>query len=181
MQLYEHQRRGLAETADKNRVAISGYEGLYSVDKNGNVYSEQTTMSRRKGVLKPEIKNGYLSVNLYKNGKCKHHYVHRLVAAAFIPNPNDYREINHIDCNKHNNAVLNLEWCDRKSNLKHSYDNGLKRAGEKHGCSKLTEKQVAEIRAARGKIQQKQIADKYGVKQCTISAIHHGRIWKEGD
>ena len=57
MQLYEHQRRGLAETSDKNRVAISGYEGLYSVDKNGNVYSEQTTMSRRKGVLKPEIKN----------------------------------------------------------------------------------------------------------------------------
>ena len=45
----------------------------------------------------------------------------------------------------------------------------------------MTEKQVAEIRAARGKIQQKQIADKYGVKQCTISAIQHGRIWKEGD
>ena len=63
MQLHEHQRRGLAETADKNRVAIAGYEGLYSVDKNGNIYSEQTTTSRRKGVLKPEIKNGYLSVN----------------------------------------------------------------------------------------------------------------------
>lgn len=181
MQLFEHQQQALNDTAAFNRVAISGYDGLYSVDKNGNVYSEQTTMSRRKGILKPEIKNGYLSVNLYKNGKCKHHYVHRLIAETFIPNPNNYREINHIDCNKHNNAVSNLEWCDRKGNLQHSYNNGLKRAREKHGGCKLSEKQVAEIRAARGKITQRELANEYGVKQCTISAIQHGRIWKEGD
>ena len=181
MQLYPHQTQALIDTADKNRVAIAGYEGLYSVDKNGNVYSEQTTTSRRKGVLKPEIKNGYLSVNLYKNGKYKHCYVHRLIAETFLPNPNNYREVNHIDCNKHNNAVSNLEWCNRKSNLQHSYDNGLKRIGEKHGCHKLTEKQVVEIRAAHGKIPQIKLANKYGVKQCTISAIQCGRIWKGGD
>lgn len=120
MRLYPHQQQELEATDGMTHVAsISGYEGLYEVDTNGNVYSIITTNSRRKRILKPENKNGYLSVNLYKNGKQKHYYIHRLVAEAFIPNPHNLKYVNHIDCNKHNNAVSNLEWCTQSENVAH--------------------------------------------------------------
>lgn len=65
---------------------------------------------------------GYKNVSL---GRGRREYIHRLVAMAFIPNPNNYKEINHIDGDKSNNAVENLEWCDRSHNLKHAYANDL--------------------------------------------------------
>ena len=92
---------------------IEGYEGLYEVSNLGNVKS----LNKRKGrILKP-IKDhfGYLRVNLY-NSEYKIHKVHRLVAEAFIPNPNNYPIINHKDEDKTNNRVENLEWCDHKYN-----------------------------------------------------------------
>lgn len=126
------------------------------------------------------IENGYMKVNLYDvDGKCKKKYVHRLVAIAFIPNPNNYSEVNHIDCDKTNNHVDNLEWCSRKTNLKHSYEHGLKRCGEKHGCHKITWDAVHDIRTR--ELSQKEYGSKYGIAQCTVSAIQLGRIWKEGD
>lgn len=128
-------------------------------------------------MLIPYEKNGYLAVNLYKDGKCKHYYIHRLVAQTFIDNPDNFREVNHKDCNKHNNNVSNLEWCSRRENLQHSYDHGLKRAGEKHGCHKLTEEQVKEIRCS--KLSQKELALKYGISLSNINAIITHRIWKE--
>lgn len=77
---------------------IEGYEGLYGVSADGSVYSLITNMTRRKGRLKDyENTNGYRRVNLYKNGKVKPHYVHRLVAAAFIPNPEGLPVVNHIN------------------------------------------------------------------------------------
>lgn len=156
---------------------IQGYEGLYAADKYGHIYSLINDKGRRKGMLIPYEKNGYLAVNLYKDGKCKHHYIHRLVAQTFIDNPDNLREVNHKDCNKHNNNVSNLEWCSRRENLQHSYDHGLKRAGEKHGCHKLTEKQVREIRCS--KLSQRELALKYGVSSSNINAIIAHRIWKE--
>ena len=98
---------------------INGYENLYAVDEHGNVYSLVTTASRRKGVLKPHPKNGYLAVNLYKDGKVKHFYIHRLVAEAFIPNPENLPCVNHINANKQDNAVGNLEWCTQSENILH--------------------------------------------------------------
>lgn len=166
---------------DNGKCPIKEYENLYSVDTSGNVYSNITSSGRRKGRLKPELKNGYLSVNLYKDGKCKHHYVHRLVASTFIPNPNNYTEINHIDCDKLNNSVLNLEWCSRKMNLLHSYNKGLKRKGELHGAHKLSNTDVIKIRHSRGLFSLKELAEKYGVAMSTISAIQNKRTWKEGD
>lgn len=166
---------------DLNRVVICGYEGLYEIDSSGNVYSILQTNSRRKRILKQyHTKTGYLKVNLYDlNGKCKKKYVHRLVAEAFIPNPDNLPEVNHKDCDKTNNSVENLEWCNRKENLSHSYDNGLKRCGENHGMHKLTWEQVHEIR--RKQLSQKELAKKFHVAQCTISAIQLNKLWKEGD
>lgn len=108
---------------------ILGYEGLYAVDKHGNVYSLVHNSSRRKGKLKPYVNTGgYLRVNLYdRNGKVKKHYVHRLVAQTFLPNPKNLPHVNHIDANKNNNTVDNLEWCTEKYNIAESRRLGLQK------------------------------------------------------
>ena len=166
-------------TSKVKLLPVKVYEGFYSVDANGNIYSDLTSISRRKGKLKPYLKNGYLAVNLFKDRKVKHHYVHRLVAQTFIPNPLDLAEVNHINCNKFDNSVQNLEWCDRKHNLNHSYEHGLKRCGESHGMHKLSENDVVYIKSNINVIPQKFLAEMYGVSKSTISAIKNGRIWKE--
>ena len=93
---------------------VVGYEGLYQVSNLGIVKS----LFRYKKILKPfEDNKGYLRVTLYKNNKSKSIKVHKLVAEAFIPNPNNYDCINHKDENKMNNRVENLEFCSFYYNL----------------------------------------------------------------
>lgn len=110
---------------------IKGYEGLYQVSNLGQVkrlgndrQMREKTLKERKG------KSGYLQVLLCKNGKYKAKYVHRLVALAFIPNPNNHKEINHIDENKANNNFKNLEWCNHKYNCNYGTRN-LRLTGRK--------------------------------------------------
>lgn len=126
LNLYEHQKEALALTNGYNRCAIKGYEGLYEIDTQGNVYSIRHTRSRRVKKLKPyPNENGYMKVNLYDEfGKCKKKYIHRLVAIAFIPNPDNLPIIDHIDCNVKNNAISNLRWCTQSENIKHSWECG---------------------------------------------------------
>ena len=79
-------------------------------------------------ILKPNFNkmNGYLSVYVKnKDGKYRYCYVHRLVAQAFIPNPENKKEVNHLDGNKLNNCVDNLEWVTREENIRHAFDNEL--------------------------------------------------------
>lgn len=98
---------------------VEGYNGEYIVSSEGNVISA-------KGKKATEVaRNGYERVTLWKNGRGKHFSVHRLVASAFIPNPNNYSMVNHKDGNKLNNHVINLEWCDASQNMKHAYKNNL--------------------------------------------------------
>ena len=101
---------------------IKGYEGLYAVTSCGKVWSYKS-----KKFLKPRANNdGYLYINLCRNGKCKSYTIHRLVAMAYIPNPENLPEINHKDENKTNNCLQNLEWCDRKYNI--NYGNHIEKA-----------------------------------------------------
>lgn len=91
---------------------IKGYEGLYQVSNFGEIYSH---ISKKK--LKPMVDNkGYKRINLYLNRKIKNVQIHRLVAEAFIPNPNKYPVVNHKDENPLNNHVKNLEWCTYEYN-----------------------------------------------------------------
>jgi hypothetical protein len=95
---------------------------FFEVTTSGDV-----RLTTRKRIKKPSDNGrGYLYVAKIIDGKAKHFYVHRLVAATFLPNPNNYQEINHIDGNKKNNNVSNLEWCSRSDNLRHAYKTGLK-------------------------------------------------------
>ena len=105
---------------------VIGYEGLYEVSNFGRVKSLGNTRgpSRFRGVetiLKCELsKMGYYRVALRNDGKYKHHGVNRLVAMAFIPNPDNLPIVNHKDCNPLNNSVDNLEWCTQKYNVNYA-------------------------------------------------------------
>lgn len=97
---------------------IKGYEGLYQVSNYGRVRSLNYKRTGEVRVLKAaKDKAGYLQIGLCKNGKQNWRKVHRFVAEAFIPNPDNLPEVNHIDEDKSNNCVWNLEWCTRKYNV----------------------------------------------------------------
>ena len=107
---------------------IEGYEGLYQVSNLGRVKSLERIdrLGRLKPgvILRPKVeRGGYLLVGLHKEGKQKMFLVHRLVAHAFIPNPEGLPEINHRDEDKTNNLVDNLEYCDRKYNMNYGTRN----------------------------------------------------------
>lgn len=109
----------------------------YEISSFGRVKSKsRITPSRRGEWLRPEKilnpgihRDGYLYCYLYRDGGRikKKMYIHQLVAKAFIPNPHDYTEINHIDGNKENNRIKNLEWSNRSLNLKHAFATGLEK------------------------------------------------------
>lgn len=98
---------------------IAGFGGTYSVSNYGEVRNNKT------GKLMKPRKNetGYLRINLTKNGKPKCMRVHRLVAQAFIPNPENKLQVNHIDFNRENNCVSNLEWVTNQENTQYSVCN----------------------------------------------------------
>ena len=95
---------------------IEGYEGRYQVTSWGRVYN----VEREKFIRYQLTEKGYARVDLIdENGKRTHHKVHRLVAKAFVKNPDHKPQVNHIDGNKLNNSVTNLEWVTNKENVKH--------------------------------------------------------------
>ena len=100
---------------------ILGYEGKYRVSTNGEIYSEISGKILKQFYRGSRPDNKYLVINLCENNKQKTVSVHRLVAQAFIPNPNNLPCVNHIDGNKDNNCVENLEWCTYLENNVHAY------------------------------------------------------------
>jgi len=155
----------------------------YEVSDRGNIRNILT-----ERILKPmpcgRKPNGtfYLKVGLVNDcGKKVQKMVHRLVAEAFIPNPNNYPQVNHRNGDKTCNEVWNLEWVTCKQNIKHAKEIGLAvyAIGAKAGAAKLTDEDVMSIRkrVANGESQYK-IAKEYKVTQGAINHIVLGRTWK---
>ena len=139
----------------------------YTVTEHGEVYNTKT-----KRQIKPYThhKWNYLIICLRIEKKQKNIPVHRLVAQLFIPNPNNLPEVNHLDGIKHNNAVANLEWCDKSRNIKHAYQTGLM-------DPKLTPEQVYEIKYVHTQLGQRTLAKMYLVGRQAIQNIRSGKTW----
>lgn len=114
---------------------IIGYEGIYQISSLGRVKSVSRCVNHINGVrhvhskiLKPNSCSLYLNISLSRKCVMNRFTIHRLVAKAFIPNPNNLPQVNHRDGNKFNNKVENLEWCSSSDNQKHAYRIGLKKS-----------------------------------------------------
>ena len=120
---------------------ILGYEGKYMVSNWGRVKSLNYNKTGKEGILKAvKVGNGYLQVHLCKDGKGKWYFVHRLVASAFLENPEGYTEVNHINEDKADCRAENLEWCSRSYNC--SYNGRAKKIGEKNRGRKQSEETI---------------------------------------
>jgi len=124
---------------------IPGYEGKYQVSNLGRVKSLARPMRgayhNKEHILKSCIdRKGYENIQLCNDGKVKHHKIHRLIAQAFIPNPENKPCINHIDHNRSNNILSNLEWVTHRENLLHMIKAGRNtpRKSKKHILTKKT-------------------------------------------
>lgn len=161
-------------------VPIPGYECGYEININGDIYSTLRKVGKFHNA-KINSKGGYIQIPLHKNGIRKNHLLHRLVAKTFIPNPENKPEVNHINGDKKNNSVYNLEWITKSENQKHAYKTGLQRriSGENSKSSKFKEYQIIDIK---NKIKQgvkiKDLAIEYNVNRATISRINKGITWK---
>lgn len=157
---------------------IKGFGDKYLISSLGRIKNINTgnVLTNRPN------KSGYLRVPLRFNGKTKDLFVHKLVAAAFIYNddPVNKTQVNHIDFNKNNNTVDNLEWCTPSYNTKHAFINGRKtNKGTSNPRTKLTLEQVEEIRflALNTKMSNRGIGELFGIKRSAVSAIKTGKNW----
>lgn len=160
-------------------VDIQGFIGYYQVSNKGNIRSVDRIIDHPKSI-KNKIKskqknfnyqsNNYKQINLFKNGICKGILLHRIVANAFIPNPDNKPQVNHINGIKTDNRVENLEWVTSKENINHSIKTGLRK--KKSGTyNSLSYNNIIEIQSLFGKMLQKEIAKKFNVCEATISKI----------
>lgn len=157
---------------------IDGFPEKIQVSNLGNVRSNNKILSCEKH------KTGYIRIHTSHKGDDYREFVHRLVAKDFLPNPENKPCVNHIDGNKQNNCVSNLEWCTYGENLKHAYKIKLRSAdGEKNTQHKLTERDVLEIRSLYERRNTKgnnanALAKKYNVSSKVILDIVKRKIWK---
>lgn len=175
---------------------VVNWEGLYQVSSLGRVKRVERVISceygktlykrthREKILRQTQDTGGYLCIKLSAKiigRKCVTRLVHRLVAEAFITNPKNKAQVNHVDGSKTNNCVDNLEWCTPSENQIHSYKlgRGVSR-GESHGKNKHREVDVIAVyrEAKRGYCTQLEIAKRYGMSAPNVSAILNKISWR---
>lgn len=169
---------------------VKWYEGFYKVSNLGRIKSVERRIKLRGSyerlyeskIMKCKVsKDGYYTIGLRMRGKREWKRIHRLVAEAFIENPLGYEVVNHIDGNKLNNNVDNLEWCTIEYNNNHAKENGLLRAlhGEEKTESKLTNSVVISIRKDyKNGLKQSDICKKYNISATQAHKIVMMKSWK---
>ena len=168
---------------------VLGTNGQYEVSNTGFLRTHNWKGSGQTRIMKPALDSrGYLRTMIVINGRARTIKVHRLVAEAWIENPQGKPQVNHKDGIKSNNHIDNLEWVTKRENIQHAFDNGLMKwngtvppnlKGSANPTSKLTEEQVREIRSKfKPRIYTREMLGKeYGVSPLTIKDIIH-RTWK---
>lgn len=157
---------------------VVGYEGMYDVSNLGKVRRRYKTTPTRLLKLSPH--DGYLRAHLCRDNKARMWFVHRLVAEAFIDNPDGKPFVNHIDGNRSNNVVSNLEWVTMSENHRHAFRvlGRQNRKGSQSNLAKLTEDQIYDIRRqASSGVLHRLIAEQYSVCRQTIGDIANGKSW----
>lgn len=163
---------------------VVGYEGLYEVSSFGRVKS----LSKKwisgtgrtclhDGIIMSLTKSpeGYPQLRLRKNKVATTHRVHRLVAEAFIPNPLQLRCVNHIDSNRENNLLENLEWATHQTNRNHALVSGFAKRGNDNPLTKLKDEDLLVIAHSNDGKSNRYLAEQYGVSEALISKIRNGR------
>lgn len=157
---------------DFRKIVSNGLVTEFTVNSNGVVKDS-------KGLVRKwyDNGNGYKVVSVREMAETRMRYVHRLVARAFLPNPNNLPQVNHIDCDKQNNCVSNLEWISASNNIRHAHTEGrMEKRSEMKTRSPLTREQVTELYVAvkRGEgITEK--ATKMGIARTTASSVMNKR------
>lgn len=161
------------------------YASHYSISSEGRVRNDVTRRSSPAGAIKKNSVHqhtGYLLTMLSRDGKDLRCYVHRLVAAAFIPNPEAKERVNHLNRVRTDNRAENLQWVTAKENSQHAFQSpevlARMRRGEGIHGAKLTVAKVLEIRKLVASVMQKDLAVRFGVDESLISGIVNRRYWR---
>lgn len=168
-------------------MPIEGYEGLYEVSNLGRVkrllktckyINNKSSTPRTEHLKYPTLNNyGYYKVTLWKNNNRAFFYLHRIIAKAFIPNPDNKPEVNHINGIKTDNNLSNLEWVTTAENLRHAKLMGLNDVrGEKNGMSKIDPEFVPII--INSVIKSSKLSKLFNVDESTIDSIRKRKTWK---
>lgn len=161
---------------------VVGFENYFKVSSLGNVWSKRTNKLLKQNIRK----DGRVTIATRiggRNGTYHCFKVHRLVAEAFIPNPQNKPQVNHIDGNTTNNCVANLEWATASENIKHAYDNLLidvhKISGTNNVNSKLKQEDVDYIRNNPDNLTVRQLAKIFGVDHSKIVRCKNYKSYKD--
>lgn len=185
--MLQKRMENLAEDQEKEIWnPVAGYKGWYSISNLGRVRRDKKSRGAKVGKIIKLRKshNGYIQIDLHRHMMVKTTYVHRLVMNAFIGVAGKNKETNHIDGNKGNNNLSNLEYVTKRENLLHSYRIGTHQKpnlrGENNPFSRLREKEVVSIRKiySENNISQIKLSKMFNVNDATINNIIKRRSWK---
>lgn len=172
-------------------VPMKGYSEIYEVSDRGRIRSKDQHVTYVNGVkhlhkgrilLPQKHKSGYRLVNLHLNKVMKTFLVHRIVAIAFVANPENLPQVNHKDFDKANNDTSNLEWVSAQQNTGHACENNrqFRPYGEHHSSSRLTQSQVDQIRELHGRgYSTYTLADMFGISRSHVQDVVSFRRWKK--
>lgn len=163
---------------------VAGFEN-YEVSNLGRIKSLNYNRTGKEKIMKPmKERNGYLRVELCRNGKIKNFLVHRLIATAFIKNPEGFEQVNHKDENKINNCVDNLEFCDCKYNINYGTHNERMIAAQRNHPSKskaVEASRFSDFRTIKLRYSSTAEADRNGYSSGNVSKCCRGCFNREGN